>query len=577
MAIITHLLLFGCCLTQIARAKNYNIFNYDSGPGLYYENIGEANIYLKDFNLITYYDLKRYFTNYNDVRKYTSQVEQLTKRVQFTLSDDLIGLMKQTIRNLEHKHQLIVDIVGNNTVTSHRKKRFFGAFLGVVGLIFGGVQQASQARQTSALAAQVNQYREEVSHLNQMLKHQMYVFQNFQKEVNERFNKLAKNINYLSTKLQLLEAFATALKRKTDLLALVQYTSSLIQLFSAEQSDLLDCLILARQGALHPMIISPNMLKEKLLEASNRLHYDPPMAKILITAAKNANGVFNMLKPIIFVVDQTIIFSFDVPLIVESYYDIYKLTPAPVHISGNVYAYVYPEKPYLFVDKDGSRHFFMDKQELDECKIAGEKEYLCKRIKPLRIRKQTCEHSLISTYEIMPQNCDVKLIKIDQTLFLELERDGSWLFVAPKPETLYLFCDNNLERTPFNGTGIINVNYTCHNTETDLIILRDYSTNNLNLSHYYQIYFPRGNLREYLQGVETTYLSSVMNLMILSRYEIEKLKNFGSSLTTVQKDSQLYRLSSAQAHNIVLYLTTILCTILLCTNIYLYYSIRKFL
>ncbi|GJQ71032.1 hypothetical protein Trydic_g942 [Trypoxylus dichotomus] len=478
--------------------------------GLIYEEIGNASIYIKDFNMLTFYDLEKYYSNYNELIKLITSLQKYCERNDYDNCNYFKVTANRTLATLNQKHDLIQNIVGISTAPV-RRKRFFSFLGSVISGIFGIVKGRQEQR---AASREISKYREEVGHLRNMVAHQMYLYQNLQYNVNQRFSKISTDINDIYKQLGDVGRKLIQQHEVNRLVKAVQHISNLIQLLSSEQADLLDCLILARQGVLHPMIISPVMLKKKLLEVRNLVHYNKEMVGILENSANDANSLFNMIKPVIYVENQTIVFDLSIPLIAESLYTVYKLTSAPVPVSENVYAYVYPENPYMFVDKKYERHFFLNKQEFDECKLVNEKEYLCKRLKPLRNRKLTCEHMLISDDESMPENCDIRMIKIDRTLFIELERERSWIFIAPRKERLSLFCDQLIHNIDIEGTGIVNVDSGCGTTQTDDIILRDFSTNNLNLSQNYEVLIPGGNLKKYVENLDLTHLSATMNLML---------------------------------------------------------------
>lgn len=549
MAKILPLLLSGCCLLSYVTAKSYTIRNYDEGPGLYYETIGKANIYVKDFNIITYYDLEMYSNNYENLTNYVETVRTICKKLDNPNGcEDFDKLYGNILEKLEYKHDLIGDTIGINGSSHGRKKRSWTTLLvpvieGIFGIIDTSIKE-------NTVAKEVEKYRAEVNYLEKMVENQMFLYENLQRDVNNKFEEISGSIDKILSNIDIIHININTLSKWVEINTLIQYANALLQLFSVEQSDLLDCLIMARQGVLHPMIVSVEMLRKRILDVKNIAKYDSHMDNLLRVAGKNANKIFNMIKPVIYRKNKLIIFNFKVPLIAEAHYDIYKLTSAPVLIIQDVYAYIYPERPYLFVDRKNERHFFLDNSELDECKIAGDKLYLCERVKPLRMKTLTCEHKLLSDPSVIPNDCDVRLMHVLQPLFLELEQDGSWVFVAPNSEKVHMYCDQDLHRTSITGTGILSVNATCRNTETDALVLRDYSTNNLNLPYSFETFTPKANLKKFVEGTNLNYLHSYMNIMALSRRETEKLKEIGVPFTFLQMANREYGAEKLQSTNV---------------------------
>ena len=75
-----------------------------------------------------------------------------------------------------------------------------------------------------------------------------------------------------------------------------------------------------------------------------------------------------------------------------------------------------------------------------------------------------CESELLKSarLESILAECDVWVMKIHNTVWYQLKTTNSWLYTAPRNETLHILCkDNKLRQTQLFFTGLIRLSAEC--------------------------------------------------------------------------------------------------------------------
>ncbi|KAG5886619.1 hypothetical protein JTB14_013067 [Gonioctena quinquepunctata] len=221
----------------------------------------------------------------------------------------------------------------------------------------------------------------------------------------------------------------------------------LLSRFVSEQKTLLDVIKNANRGFLDPYIITPLNLIEMLQEVQHILPEDSRFP--FYPTFRYAKNLYNIIKPTVSFYNNTILFILRIPLVHARTFEFFKMTSLPMAVGDNKFVFVLPKKEYLLIN-DKLDHLLeyvltsaMDFGEV--CEDLGDNKYICDHIQQINgaSSNSECEVQLYLNKKELSTSCNIRVMKLDKPIFLQLQRYGSWIFMAPESENVIISCGNS--------------------------------------------------------------------------------------------------------------------------------------
>ena len=160
------------------------------------------------------------------------------------------------------------------------------------------------------------------------------------------------------------------------------------------------------------------------------------------------------------------IYVLEIPLLEQRDFILYHVIPLPIKQSERgIYAFINPTYTYLGLRSDKQLYTHITELEISKCKNLNN-VMICKQTDLLYQVSATynCESELLKSarLESILAECDVRVMKIHNTAWYQLKTTNSWLYTAPRNETLHILCkDNKLRQTQLFFIGLIRLSAEC--------------------------------------------------------------------------------------------------------------------
>ncbi|CAG9819668.1 unnamed protein product [Phaedon cochleariae] len=265
-----------------------------------------------------------------------------------------------------------------------------------------------------------------------------------------------------------------AVEIETKLNSLSINFNFLLTRFETEQKTLLDVIKNANRGFLDPYIVTPvNLIEmmrnvESMLPEQTRFPFHPDFM--------NAASLYTIIEPTVYLHKNKIMFILRMPLVHASTFEVYKMTSVPMFVSEDKFVFILPNKDYLFINDHHDpflEYVLTSASDFREfCREVGKNKFICEQIQQTSGLSSNlrCEVQLFLNRKGLSSNCDTRVVKLEKTLFFQLQKYGHWIYLAPKSETVVLSCGNKRQNEVIKGAGILYISNNCTARTSDLVL-----------------------------------------------------------------------------------------------------------
>jgi hypothetical protein len=336
-------------------------------------------------------------------------------------------------------------------------------------------------------------YNEQIKHLetesediNLMMKQQLSIVKASLGTVNSTISDIEYNNQVIRegvTKLKnYVEKFTTDTEAKLNILEIkVTVDGHIARVYHAMEAiqrnlDLMiESVLNAQKGILQPQIESLEKIIE-VLQKSVSLFPKDTMAPF--TLSKDSAGILLRICDVhIYLRDGILGYIISLPLVNRGTFKAFRLIPLPIGIEQNKVVYTEPNEDILYVDQTRQYYFSTSREELRRCKRAQPNSYICKQNRPLlnSHMQESCAVKLLHPRTEIPKVCDIRIVKIEYTIWTQLEKRNEWVFFAPSSDSVTIIC---LGQEPveikLTGAGKLNIDQGCKGYSlTALLITKD--------------------------------------------------------------------------------------------------------
>ena len=204
---------------------------------------------------------------------------------------------------------------------------------------------------------------------------------------------------------------------------------------------ILDSLVDAQQGILHPQIIPLRLIFDALVHDSP---YCPPETSPLITSSKDsAHLLYRICEVHAYIHDNVLEYLIVLPLVNRRTYDVLPLIPLPVTLGEGTFVYIDAGEDILCFDRARKPYFTISEAELALCKTVIKNSYICKQTHPLlsSCSLDSCAVKTLQPLRGVPTGCETRVVHLSNTLWIPLQ-SNSWIYFAPHVDTTTILCRN---------------------------------------------------------------------------------------------------------------------------------------
>lgn len=532
----------------------YNVTPISSSSGIFYEQIKSVSLYNQVWKIFSTINLENYYNMYKSIAISTKRSNDICNHLnnadqKLQACRQFANLINITVLKIDQDNELIKDLLADSV----RSKR--GA-INVVGhvsnLLFGTLDSDDGIFFTE----KINQLEKDSDHLKELAKYQISTFDNAMEVLNHsqqlnanKFKLLESQLKYLSNDLSnlsyVLNQHNTRVNFHQNLEESVLMFELVVNQFSTYQSNLIDVLVNAHRGVIHPYLLSPSKLIAELKNIQMLLPRDLTFPVPLIRSM--CHELYKLLRLTLCRNGNNIIFIVRIPLVIREYFDLIKMTSVPVRIKENNFAFLLPHNSYIIIDSSRHKFFLADNNYINSCNKIND-HLVCEQTEPIYFTNsiETCEVKLFTSNQLL-DSCEKRLIKLNHPIFVHLASSNSWIFATANPFTVTINCKNTKFVKELINTGIIQLNNSCTAYTPSVILKPMVETKlqyNINIS-----FIPNVNIKE-LVLTENVNLEIIpaFNTTLISHNNIQ-LEKFSRSLNSLKEIQNSVSLSSYNVHH----------------------------
>ena len=473
-------------LLTATAALDATLQKYEKSPGLYYDHIGEAQLYNTEWKLLTYVDLLEADRNLETVQKYAELSKEFCKKHQHSFwvnFTDCLRIARYTdrkVKEVQELKELVRQLTRNENNGQPRFKRGVFNFVGGISKILFGTMDSNDA---SYYAEKVSNLEREQLEFLSLSKEQVTVVKSTLRSLNSTLLAVSENERVLSKGLN--EMAKHISEHDGEIKDMLTGTSMLLtvnehnmQLERAlgecrrEYDILIDAILNSQKGILQPHIITPAQIVRQI--KASQADIPAELTLPIPLSATHQNLIVNIINLDVFIQNNFLVYVIRLPLTNHVKYNVYHVLPLPIRIEddSNKFIFILPEREYLLVDTAKRYYARLGLNEFKDCKLITSRYRVCKQSGPVQLTHlhEECEVEMLQSLRAIPRSCSQRIAEINQTAWTQLD-GNEWLYVAPRPDTLTILCPKQ-EPTDIviEGTGRLGLHSNCKAYGTRVLI-----------------------------------------------------------------------------------------------------------
>ena len=463
--------------------STYSIQSFNKSPGIYFEYLRDLQFYNDDQHVITYINLDSQDKKYNFIFNFFKMTEDLCKSISEKFGDNTtrvqqssLSQLKRDISDLNIEKEKLHELLGHSSI--NRVKR---GWFNIVGKFAKELFGTMDTEDAEYIDHKLNDFDSNESQLISLIKEQSHVvrttivnFNNTSNYLNQNLDALVSNIAGITKSLDLVNSNTLLLEIEIKFDEHLIFLTHLINTLKNEYSSLINSVLLAKRGILHPSIMSPTQLCQNLKNIS---HLVPPGLEFPIPFEKeNSYLLLNVIDLVSYFYKNKLVFKIIIPLLPQYLFDVYNSIPVPVKMANHTYIFISPNQNKLISRKDKQMYTYMTEAELGNCKRLL-KTFICRQTQPLKSyhTNKCCELTLLLPHtNTIPDECEKRIAKLKTDIWSKLENKNSWIFVLHQSITITVICDNNhsnVTNVPLNGEGILSLSDNCKGYTGEIMLI----------------------------------------------------------------------------------------------------------
>jgi hypothetical protein len=423
-----HTFLLAC--TGIV-ALDVTVQTFKESPGLYYDHLGEAQLYNTEWKIITYINLRDAEENFRVVKDYAQMSINFCKKYVDTFWIKYTDCMK----DIPHTYRQIQEIENLKTLVEQltqkeddpiqtRYKRGVFNFIGDISKILFGTLDNEDA----------NYYSDKISNLEKeqmdflrLSKEQITVVKSTLRSLNSTLLAVSDNERILSKGL---EDMANHIN-KQDGEVKRMFTASSMMLTVKEHSMqlnraidecrreyeiLIDAILNSQKGVLQPPIITPAQIMKHM--KASQADMPPELSLPLPLSAAYQPLILRIIDFDVFLKGNFLVYIIRLPLTSSINYNLYHVLPLPIQVKNTESKFIFllPEREYLLMDSAKQYFATLRADELTSCKTISSRHRVCRQTQPLQLTHldDECEAQMLQAIRTIPSTCSQRRAELNQ-------------------------------------------------------------------------------------------------------------------------------------------------------------------
>lgn len=540
----------------------------NASAGIFFEDIGRANLYANEWKLVMYYDLEIFKLEFSNIQYVTHQITELCSKLRN--ESELAHTCNGTLLQIN----LIVSNIKSQNILLNPQNREKRALFNAVGVAFKSLFGSLDEDDAKLYDEQIKNLTLNQNSLLSLMKSQTLIieatanlFKKTKYEIDKELQLMQQKLKSIVIKTKILEHRMLTNNIIMQLESLISLITLMASRYQTTQTEIIDLLIDAHHGKFHPTLISPKKVEQLLLQIRQEL----PSSLILPINNKGniITQIYRLSKISATIVNTKIILELKFPLPFQEIYQIFKPFPLPT-IVNDTFVHIKPANDFILLDYKREHYLEMTFQELQNCATVDHKQFYCKNVSPIFNTNSGISQCEVDLLIKAPITSECQIIQSYQSSYwMQLTQQNAWLFSLKSPIEVDIVCDNTLTSETLQKTGTVYIHPGCYMKSKNFFLYgHDIKTANVN-AHF----IPSVNINDLIANIKTPQMNNKEeeefdNEKTAENQDLEKILE---SINT-QKSQEMTPLNPINNHHIHHYIMTyiILAIIFLIIGIYIF-------
>lgn len=465
-------------------SNNFNITTIES-YGIYFEKTSDVHFNEQHWTIISFLNLSFVYDRQILIDNVQTKLEKLCSNHIEINCQNTFYLLKDRIINLKNSYTNYLYLIGK---FFRVKRGWFNIVGSGLKTLFGTLDQEDSNYYDSA----ITELQEKQTDTLRIMQDQLSILSTTYKDFNltiTNMNRIEKEINDVIDKINRFKyTVETEINKNINNeynSELIMYLNVLITEAEIDINKIIDIILFAKTGQIHPGIISPEQFVKELIYTKAHLPKDlvfPIPLKI-----ENVHLILRICQVVSYVDNNNLVFVIKVPITTNEKFELFNMIPIPQTNILNI-VIIKLTKKFLLISETKTKFVLID--DLSECKDIGY-EKICR---PITMKNPynfiTCETELFLQNRLSPE-CDNRVLNSNIEIFHKLSKLNSWLYLLTHETTLTIDC-GKVENIKLSKTGIVTIfNKNCRAFTYNYMLIPD-----LELKMNYENRMSNINLKE---------------------------------------------------------------------------------
>lgn len=463
-------------------------YTLNPASGLYFEEIGNVQVYYSDWTFVTYVNLSYFVAEAEHLEKTIDTMQALCDGIKAEFHLEIpnsycdntmpqLYVLLDEVKEYSIKwflnHESGVSGSQSETVqqqrrhgqSQQRRRRRRRGFLGSLSkrLFFSMSEEEAELYKS-----QLNLLKKEnVDHFL-LMENQTTLFKESLKVLNNTVQ--SQTVQRAALQRQLVEiehllSNATA----SDLLAnklveLMQHASLVMNAFWQRQQYFYNAITTKSSNF---QLIPPQMLMAELERVKTLIKRQDLELPLPLTN-QNLAQFYQMATTEGRIIDNNLVIRISIPLVDAKKFTLYRTISVPYRNESDseTYSFIKPRHEYIAIDNRNGKFLTLTNDELDACHRLDSKNRICKQTFPIvsinsNYNNSDCELDMIRSGE-QSIDCDAEPVEFSEEIWVKmLQHPNTYLYTLPKPQHVAVVCPNTRTKIQLDGTGILSLAQRC--------------------------------------------------------------------------------------------------------------------
>lgn len=575
-------------MSVIHPAENhpYSVTNLnESNFGILFEKTNNIHFYSDSWSIYAISDLGEFRSQFQSLLFYKEKIHEICNN--FTNNEIgpygiCKGIPKQvnnTIVGILSKNRIIENLLGLSKSSPKHSNRYRRGLINLGGDILKTLFGTMSNQDAELISQNLKLLNENQDHLDKLMKQQTSVLKNSLHVYNKTFVLLSEEIQTLerdifniTRSINYLQENQFTHQRLFEETQLVSEAFSLFILISEQfeeaQEELIQVILAAEQGKLHPLLFTPEMILEELQRISSRI--SEGLSFPIELSVHEIHNIYDIISLQSFHYDNKLCFVLQIPLINTQIFEKFRITPVPKFLGNQTFVFILPHQNFIAIDTLHEYFVWPTVNQLQTCKKLKDAQ-LCKNEAPIELihMSQTCEVLLFisKTHQEIPDSCQTRAIKLKTSMFVQLSSLNTWLYLVPYQEQVNVLCERKTsDLVAINQVGIIKINPKCE-IRTNTLILKGETNFQSNITTSYKTFIITNKTEIDWKLSSKEPLKTIQHSMVITSDPVRNLNELSKdirNLETAENSFHVLKIIPLHQH---IYITYSIIAIIITTGV----------